>query len=281
MKFHRAVAILIALLILASRTRAQSLPAAEAESDTRPDATIEPLTSPTLLLQRIATDQKRIWMFPVEAARGKHWKPALAVLGATAGLMALDPTDTRLVQRVSFQQTPVIHGINRVLSGTNTGVLIAAVPISFYLAGLARKDSYARQTALLAGEAVANAEIVTIAIKDIDLRMRPSEIGPNGNFSNTWFRTDNRSIGGFGSFSSGHTAAAFSVATVYAECYKNHRWAPWIAYGLASVVGLSRLNAQAHFPSDIFFGAALGYAVSHFVVLRLIVGIPPALGRLS
>jgi len=265
-KFHRAVTILTALLIVAGRVRAQSLPAAEANA--HPDATIEPVTSPTLLLQRIATDQKRIWMFPVEAARGKHWKPVLAMLGATAGLVALDPTDTRLFQRVSFQQTPVIHGMNRVLSGTNTGLLIAAVPISFYLAGLARKDSYARQTALLAGEAVANAEIVTIAIKDIDLRMRPSEIGPNGNFSNTWFRTDNRSIGGFGSFPSGHTAAAFSVATVYAERYKNHRWAPWVAYGLASIVGLSRLNAQAHFPSDIFFGAALGYAVSHFVVLR-------------
>jgi len=43
---------------------------------------------------------------------------------------------------------------------------------------------------------------------------------------------------------------------------------PWVAYGLAGVVGLSRLNAQAHFPSDIFFGAALGYSVSHFAVLR-------------
>ena len=121
---------------------------------------------------------------------------------------------------------------------------------------------------MLAGEAVLNAEIVTIALKDMDLRMRPSEIGPNGNYSNSWFRTDNRSIGGFGSFPSGHTAAAFSVATVYAERYRNHRWVPWVAYGLASVVGLSRLNAQAHFPSDIFFGAALGFSVSHFVVLR-------------
>lgn len=162
----------------------------------------------------------------------------------------------------------MVHGINRVLSGTNTALLIAAVPISFYLAGLAHKDSYASQTALLAGEAVVNAELVTIALKDVDLRMRPSEVAPNGNLSNTWFRTDNRSIGGFGSFPSGHTAAAFSVATVYAERYRNHRWVPWVAYGLASVVGLSRLNAQAHFPSDIVFGAALGFSVSHFVVLR-------------
>ena len=266
MKFRRVVTSLTALFILAGHGRAQSLPSSDA--DTRPGVTSESLISPTLMLQRIATDQKRIWMFPVEAAKGKHWKPVLGVIGVTAGLVALDPIDTPLFQRASFQQTPVIHGINHVLSGTNTGLLIAAVPISFYLAGLARKDSYARQTALLAGEAVVNAEIVTIAIKDIDLRMHPSEIGPDGNFSNTWFRTENRSIGGFGSFPSGHTATAFSVATVYAERYRNHRWVPWVAYGLASIIGLSRLTAQAHFPSDLFFGAALGYSVSHFVVLR-------------
>jgi len=55
---------------------------------------------------------------------------------------------------------------------------------------------------------------------------------------------------------------------VFAERYRSHRWVPWVAYGLAGVVGLSRLNVQAHFPSDIFLGAALGYSISHFVVLR-------------
>jgi membrane-associated phospholipid phosphatase len=39
------------------------------------------------------------------------------------------------------------------------------------------------------------------------------------------------------------------------------------AYGAAAFLALTRLPAQAHFPSDIFIGAALGYSVSHFVVL--------------
>jgi PAP2 superfamily len=265
-KSPRTVAILTALLVLAGRSGAQSL--ASTEADASPDATAEQLISPKLMLRRIATDQKRIWMFPVAAARGKAWKPALAVIGITAGLIALDPTDTPLFQRVSYQQNPAVHGISHVLSGTTTGLAIAAVPISFYIAGLVHKDSYASNTALLAGEAVVNAEIVTIALKDLDRRLTPGEVGPNGNFSDTWLRTQNRSVGGFGSFPSGHTAAAFSVATVFAERYRHHRWAPFVAYGLASVVGLSRLNAQAHFPSDVFFGAALGFSISHFVVLR-------------
>ena len=232
----------------------------------------EPLLTPKLLLGRIARDQKPIWMFPVHAVEGKNWKPTLAVIGITAGLIALDPTDTPFFQRASYQQNQAVHGIGHVLSGTSTGLFIAAVPVTFYIAGLIDHDSYSSNTALLAAEAVVDAELVTIAWKDIDRRIdSPAKLVPNGSFSDTWFQNPNRGVGGFGSFPSGHTVAAFSVATVFAERYRSHRWVPWVAYGLASVVGLSRLNVQAHFPSDIFLGAALGYSISHFVVLRQLV----------
>lgn len=284
MKSHRKAILLIAFLVLAGRSPAQLLPTTVAESSAAADSTLaagvsvaasaaiaapdEPLLSPKLLLRRIAADQKPIWMFPVHAAQGKGWKPALAVIGITAGLIALDPTDTPFFERASYQQNPAVHGIGHVLSGTNTGLFIAAAPISFYIAGLVGHNSYTSNTALLAGEAVVDAQLVTIAMKDVTRRLTPGQVGPNGDFSDTWFRNPKRSIGGFGSFPSGHTVAAFSVATVFAERYRTHRWVPWVAYGLAGVVGLSRLNVQAHFPSDIFLGAALGYSISHFVVLR-------------
>lgn len=280
----RIPVILTALFLLAVRFQAQSLPLADADAAPGADSAAEAnnaaaadpaslapdeqLLTPKLLLRHIATDQKRIWLFPVAPVHGRHWKPALAILGVTAGLVALDPHDTPFFNSAAYQQNPAVHRIGHVLSGTNTGLLIAAVPISFYVAGLIHKDTYSTNTALLAGEAVVNTEIVTIAMKDIGRRLRPVDVGPNGNFNDTWLDSKNRSAGGFGSFPSGHTVAAFSVATVFAERYRTHRWVPWVAYGLASVVGLSRLNVQAHFPSDIFFGAALGYSVSHFVVLR-------------
>ena len=228
----------------------------------------EPAISPVKLLQRIGQDEKRIWLFPVTAAHGKGWIPALAVVGVTAGLVALDTSDTPVFNKPSYQQNSVVHGIGHVLSGNTTGLAIAAVPVSFYLGGLIAKDSYSKNTALLAAEAVVNTEIATIAIKDITRRSRPFDVAPGGDFSDTFFQSKDRSAGGFGSFPSGHASAAFAVATVFAERYHSHKWAPWAAYGLASVVALSRLNLQAHFPSDIFFGAALGYSISHFVVLR-------------
>jgi len=87
--------------------------------------------------------------------------------------------------------------------------------------------------------------------------------------SDTWFRSHADSvIGGIGSFPSGHTISAFSVATVYADRYPNQRWHAWVAYGLASAVGFSRISLQSHHPSDVFAGAVLGYAIAHYAVLH-------------
>lgn len=217
------------------------------------------------LLRRIGADQKRIWSCPRVIVRGKGWKPALGVVGVTAALIALDPLDTPWLQQPAFQNLPAVRTMNEILSGRNMAITINAAPLAFFVVGLMRRNVYTWQTGLLAAEAAADAEILAISMKHADRRMRPIEVGPDGNFLHTWFRTKNRAIDGAGCFPSGHTAAAFAVATVFAERYGRFRR---LAFGLAGVIGLSRLIARAHFPSDIFFGAALGYSIGHFVVLR-------------
>jgi membrane-associated phospholipid phosphatase len=280
MTLRRTVGLLAAIAGMAGRARAQDPPppadqdpTAAAVSSTETEQT----TSLKLLLPHIAQDQKRIWLFPLKAASGKKgWKPALGIIGATAGLIALDPHDTPFFQRASFQQAPAVREFNRIVSGRNAAFAIAAVPVSFYIAGLVRqrvrqgahKDSYASQTALLAGEAVASAEIVAAAMKAVDRRLRPGLVGPGGDYSDTWFRQQGPGTASSGSFPSAHTTAAFSVATVFARRYRSHRWVPWVAYGLAGVIGFSRVSGQAHFPSDVFTGAALGFSISRFAVLE-------------
>jgi membrane-associated phospholipid phosphatase len=141
------------------------------------------------------------------------------------------------------------------------------VPVSLYAVGLIRKDSKMTHTALLAGEALADAEILSTVLKDVTNRRRPNAIPTTGNFSDTFFESPPRwqSTGGF---PSGHTIAAFSVATVIARRYGNHRWIPYAAYGTAALIGFSRLTLTTHFASDVFVGAALGYSISRFTVLR-------------
>jgi membrane-associated phospholipid phosphatase len=86
--------------------------------------------------------------------------------------------------------------------------------------------------------------------------------------SDSWFENRGPIVGGSGGFPSGHTIAAFSIATVVSRRYGNHRWVPYAAYGLAALVGFSRLSLSAHFLSDVFVGGALGYSISRFTVLQ-------------
>ena len=204
-------------------------------------------------------DQEDIWLFPVELAHGHHWLPTAAVVSMTAGLLATDAQDTPY-----FRRTAHFQGFNRVFSGRATGIGTTLVPPSFYVIGLIRKDSYQQKTALLAGEAFVDAFVLSSVTKAVSRRLRPSDIAPQGDFSDTFFRSRLTSSG----FPSGHTITAFAVATVFARRYRNHRWVPWVAYGAAGAIGFSRITLQAHFPADVFLGAALGYSISRFAVLR-------------
>ncbi len=215
------------------------------------------------LLPNIVNDQKSIWLFPLNLAQGKDYVPTAAVLGTTAGLIALDPYDAPY-----FLRTSDFRGFNRIFASNNTALGTVLAPVSLYVAGLVRKDSKMQHTALLAGEAVADAEILTTFLKDATRRVRPAALPPHGNFADTWFESKGPVYRGDGSFPSGHTIAAFSVATVVARRYGNHRWVPYAAYTLAALVGFSRLPLSAHFLSDVFMGGALGYSISRFAVLR-------------
>jgi hypothetical protein len=50
------------------------------------------------LFSDILEDQTTVLRYSLQVARGHHWRPVLAVAGATAGLIALDPHDTPPLQ---------------------------------------------------------------------------------------------------------------------------------------------------------------------------------------
>jgi membrane-associated phospholipid phosphatase len=216
-----------------------------------------------VLIPNIADDQKSIWTFPLRLGKPGNLLATTAVLGVTAGLVATDPADGDY-----FRRTTSFGGFNRVFSSNATAVGTLVAPLSLYAAGLLRRDSKMQGTALLAAEAVADAEIVTTVFKSADRRLRPSAVSPQSSLGDTWFERRGPFLSGGGSFPSGHSIAAFSVATVVARRYGNHRWVPFVAYGLAGAVGLSRITLSAHFVSDVFMGGALGYSISRFTVLH-------------
>jgi membrane-associated PAP2 superfamily phosphatase len=207
-------------------------------------------------------DQKNIWTFPVQLAKGHHWLPTLAISGATAGLIVADPHVMPYFQDHAVN----LDKLNDTFDSTITTAEVIAIPTTLMMTGYAREDRYMVSTALLTGEAYANAAIVDLAVKAVTRRQRPTDVPPGGSFSNTFFNGGKSPFKG-SSFPSGHAASAFSVATVIAARYHNHRWVPWVMYGMASAISFSRVTTSSHFPSDVFLGAALGYTVTRYAVL--------------
>lgn len=75
-----------------------------------------------------------------------------------------------------------------------------------------------------------------------------------------------RPNGGPYSFPSGHTATAFAAAPVL-SAYLG-RGAGYLAYGLAGVTGLARMEDGKHHLADVLAGAAIGTVIGHEVSRR-------------
>jgi len=62
------------------------------------------------------------------------------------------------------------------------------------------------------------------------------------------------------SFPSGHTSQAFFTATLLAPYFHAGGWMIFLLYGMALLVGLTRMYVGAHYPRDVLAGAILGSA---------------------
>ena len=213
------------------------------------------------LPRNILQDQKSIFLFPKDLAKGKHWWPTIGVLGVTAALVASDPYTAP-----PFRTTTRLNGFSRDFSDVNAAAFIAAVPAAMYGVGWLRKNSYAKETAMLAGEAAVDGVLLDIPLKAITARRQPLTYTGNGPYSDSFFNGSHNPFNS-GGFYSEHAVAAMSVATVIAQRYRKHRWVPFVAYGLAGVIGFSRISGSEHFPSEVFLGGAMGFVIAKYVVL--------------
>jgi membrane-associated phospholipid phosphatase len=107
-----------------------------------------------------------------------------------------------------------------------------------------------------------------MVMKAIARRQRPTKLPVAGPYSDTFFHSNGTIFGEDTSFPFGHALMAYSVATVFARRYREHRWVPYLAYAAASAIAFSRVTTGAHFPSDVFVGSAPGFVIARYDVLH-------------
>ncbi|MGH9357168.1 MAG: phosphatase PAP2 family protein [Terriglobia bacterium] len=165
-----------------------------------------------------------------------------------------------------FRHAGHFHTLNVIISGHNATVAMWAAVIGALAIALLRSDLYLRMTVYYTLEAILDSEILTQALKGVDRRLRPQDVMTYHHLFDSWFQDKGPWYAGPGSFPSGHMIAAISIAAVFAIRYRHHVWVPWTAYGMAGIVGFSRITLLSHFPSDVFAGAFLGYVIVRYVV---------------
>lgn len=182
------------------------------------------------------------------------WYEVGAVLGATVLLSTLDEPTQRYVQRHRSEESNEIAEVFRqegevpYYAGISLGVL-AVGAVSGH-PGIRRAG-----TRLVASVALTGLEMS--AIKRLVGRSRPNEDVGAFSFHPFTSLKDSAGVETRGAMPSGHTAAAFAVATSLADDI-NNPIADALLYTLAAGTAFSRLNDNRHWLSDTFFGAMLG-----------------------
>lgn len=236
--------------ILAKRTkRKPSARRVSNSSDRRPDLELN-----SDYFVNIFSDTKYILLSPFRW-RARDWVKAGLVLGATGGLFLLDDEIRDFIQD---ERSTTTDDIASVFEPFGNGGYTFGGLVGFYLYGRVFENSKAERTALLAVESFAVTGLFTFALKFSTGRVRPQ----SAQNSREWNGPNLDDV----SFPSGHTSSAFSIATVLASEYKNKPWVPPVAYGLATLTALSRLNDNKHWASDVFLGGALGYFIAKTVL---------------
>jgi membrane-associated phospholipid phosphatase len=222
-------------------------------AQTRPAPSPDPTASPTPSLEReffknILGDQKAIWTAPFHL----HGKDAKWLVPFGIGTMALITTD-RITGDWMAESDRLVKP-SRIISYGGSVYGAGAVVATFYLVGRTKNNARARETGILSAEASVDGFIVSNALKGVTQRARPLAGRDRSEF-----------FDGGNSFPSGHSIEAWSVATVVANEYHDHRLVQVAAYSAATAVSLARFTGHYHYLSEVLVGSALGFGIGQYV----------------
>jgi PAP2 superfamily len=228
----------------------------------------------TNLFKRVFTDQKffltRWWPREIKDPLFASTLGVGLALVIQSGGREGGGRDLRWESGISGATGSGVQTASHRLTRLGNGTTVAAILGITYLSSRRAHDDSLSQATSLASESLLDAGIWIEVLKLATARVRPNQTDA-GSFFHYGSQQN-------GSFPSGHAMGAFSVAAVFAESYRDKKWVPWLSYGLATLVGASRLALGRHFPGDVVVGAVLGTSIGRGVVARAAEEAPRARG---
>jgi membrane-associated phospholipid phosphatase len=183
---------------------------------------------------------------------GKDILKLCAVTGAGLLFFAFDQDIKNWVQK---QRTTSSDDFFNVMSSFGNGFYLGGALIGLYAAGEIADENSLRRTALLSLESWLTSSVFVIGVKVIAGRARPR----TGESSHSFHPFSQRTV--YNSFPSGHSCTAWAVATTIADQTDNPL-VDGLAYSIATLVALSRVQGNDHWASDSFIGSAVGYFIA-------------------
>ncbi len=218
------------------------------------------------LFRRVGGDQIYLlttW-WPDEFGEVRFTLPiALAAVAASRTGSDPDAWDLRTARRMQAWSTGGRLDAARFLSKLGeSGPAFLLISSTYLISRWVGNERIERATSL-SGEALLNGTIYVGILKRVMRRTRPFG-GGTGEF----FVSNPPPGQSNGSYPSGHATGAFAIAAVFSHEFRDHRWVPWVAYGTAGLIALSRVSLGRHFPTDIVTGAILGDSLGRMVSHR-------------
>lgn len=185
---------------------------------------------------------------------------ALGFVGATVAAFPFDQMVAHNLQLPQNQNEPGLVRASAVFRDlADPGTLY--IGGGMYAVGVLFRNATLTDMGLHSSEALVLASLAGFAIKGAVGRPLPRQT--NADADSYRFGRGIRVDGNWQAFPSGHTLAAFSIASaVTAEAMD--RWPSHgllvgaLTYGAATASGISRLYNNAHWVSDVIFGAGIG-----------------------
>lgn len=141
--------------------------------------------------------------------------------------------------------------------GTFSVLTFVGLGLYGYIAG----DRKAVTTFLLSLESFIITGVFVEVLKRSTGRSRPNTGDPHDTWTGPTMSDQNDHL----SFPSGDVSSAFAVASVVASGYNNVAVPP-IVYTAATLIALSRVHNNAHWPSDVVVGGGIGYFIGKAIV---------------